>query len=400
MGQFLSNEYSWFGGLHHIGTTNTVAESVDGHLLNSKGIVTGDWALQISNLVSSESDERTPRFGTKAYVENMGNLEGDIFHAKVSGFDMDTVRPDEFKPYRLDSGNIPESASHFITRKQSLDVYENATQAPISSSAGKDIVHYLFKVFGAFYPEIKFRLLWDEVLSNAHSWYELDVKFVVINGGLVRTEGIGFNQLAIIIAHEIGHLIGGAPYESGSSKCSCEGQADYAATSAILNGVFFPNLFLDIVIPGLEGIITFFDYIDPENRAGIPGNTCNYISIDCRIAALEAGLSHKALPECAGGPKIDYLEIVSAKATSTAKKTAKVLVEYDEAVNENSSLQISNYTIDGATVTKVSPGTSDKSVVLDISLKVKNPTKLTVKDVISKSKNVFKGGRDSIDIVW
>lgn len=390
----------WFGGLHHIGTTNTVAESVEGHLLNSKGIVTGDWALQISNLVPSEYDENTPRFGTKAYVENMGGLEGDIFHVKVPGFDIDSVRPEDFKPYRLDSGNIPESASHFITKQQSIDIYENATQAPISSTSGKDIVHYLFKVFGAFYPDIQFRLLWDELLPNAHSWYELDVKFVVINGGLVRTEGVGFNELAVVIAHEIGHLIGGAPYEPGSTSCSCEGQADYAATSAILNGVFFPNLFLDIVIPGLDGVKTFFNYIDPAHKNGAPGNTCNYISIDCRLAAMEAGLSHKALPECAGGPKVDYLKIVSAKGTMTAKKTASIVVEYDQAVDGSSSLDKANYSITGATISKVSKGTSDKNVVITATLTAKNPTPLTAKNVTSKSREVFKGGKDSINITW
>ena len=37
-------------GLHHIATSDTIATCVDGHLLNMKGVVTGDWALQCADI--------------------------------------------------------------------------------------------------------------------------------------------------------------------------------------------------------------------------------------------------------------------------------------------------------------------------------------------------------------
>ncbi len=35
------------GGLHHISTTTQFDGTLDGHLLNSNGVVTGDYTLQI-----------------------------------------------------------------------------------------------------------------------------------------------------------------------------------------------------------------------------------------------------------------------------------------------------------------------------------------------------------------
>lgn len=38
------------GGVHHIATSDGVATGVDGHLLNMKGVVAGDWALQCAEI--------------------------------------------------------------------------------------------------------------------------------------------------------------------------------------------------------------------------------------------------------------------------------------------------------------------------------------------------------------
>jgi len=83
-------------GLHHIATTNHPALSLEGHLLNSKGVVTGDYALQIAEIAQEEPSavafatmmedghEDLPTFGTKEYVEKYPHIVAGDFHAYPS----------------------------------------------------------------------------------------------------------------------------------------------------------------------------------------------------------------------------------------------------------------------------------------------------------------------------
>ena len=43
--------------------------------------------------------------------------------------------------------------------------------------------------------------------------------------------------------------------------------------------------------PAIEQTRALFEFIDPKNRAGAPGNHCNLISIDCRLSAMESAVS-------------------------------------------------------------------------------------------------------------
>ena len=70
---------------------------------------------------------------------------------------------------------------------------------------------------------------------------------IVMNGGLARHPGMTFNAFLVLICHEVGHHLGGAPKilrgNSGlRSWSSAEGQADYYATSKCLP-TFFDTLY-------------------------------------------------------------------------------------------------------------------------------------------------------------
>ena len=73
---------------------------------------------------------------------------------------------------------------------------------------------------------------WKDATVNAYATREIESWSVHISGGIARAKGMTKDSLALIVCHEIGHHLGGAPrtflYEGWPSA---EGQADYWATS-------------------------------------------------------------------------------------------------------------------------------------------------------------------------
>ncbi|MEP3047170.1 MAG: hypothetical protein ABJL55_17940 [Roseibium sp.] len=396
----------WFGGVHHIATSQTTATSMDGHLLSSKGIVTGDWALQMADIEGGRVGDAagmdgTAKAATEAYLQENSNLEGDIFCHAVKGADWQGARHEYFQPYSADMSEVPESAMRFVTKVQAQDIYKNAVQAPVSSSIGKDIVNYLFKLFSGFYPDVNFRLDWPALEPNAFSWRTYGVPFVVLNGGLVRMEGVNFNTLALVIAHELGHLYGGPPL-TGTGEYSCEGQADYAATIGVLRGVIYTTQYYATTSAAVDSVETFFSYIDTENRKGVPGQTCNGLSIDCRMRAFRAGLHTQFLPECAGGPSEDYLVLESAVASLAEEGEACVALMFNEFLDLASALHPQNYTFEpDAEVLGVERVESERNAVTVTAKLVEGEAyQVIVRNVISSSGNALKGDVGGADVTW
>lgn len=71
------------------------------------------------------------------------------------------------------------------------------------------------------------------------SLYDNQIKLMVL-GGTVRVDGVSKEAYAAIICHELGHIIGGYPFQSitGSEWTSSEGQADYFAARVCLPRYF------------------------------------------------------------------------------------------------------------------------------------------------------------------
>jgi hypothetical protein len=398
----------WFGGVHHIATSQDPATSVDGHLLNAKGIVSGDWALQIADIeggviVGAEpAGEGPARAATEAFLQVHTHLEGDIFTHAVKGAKWQHARHEQFRPYAAELSQVPESAMRFVTKLQAQDIYKNAKHAPVSSIAGQDVVNHLFRQFQGFYPDVNFRLEWSEVMPNAFSWFTYGVPFVVLNGGLVRTEGVDYNTLAVIIGHELGHLYGGAPL-TPDGVYSCEGQADYAAIIGVLRSVFYVSTYYNVASNGINGVAKLFDFIDPQHRKGIPGHTCDGISIDCRLSAFRAGLHTQSLPECAGGPVINYLTLVSATATPDPETgNALVTLTFDEALDMSSALHNTNYMFEPTAVVQTVQPVQDQpeAVTVVAPLTANGPYKVSVVNVISASGAILRGGIATADVVW
>ena len=90
---------------------------------------------------------------------------------------------------------------------------------------------------------------WEDGTVNAYAQQAGSTWKVSMFGGLARHEAITEDGMALVVCHEIGHHIGGAPKKggaggwggAGSSWASNEGQSDYFATLKCLRKVFLSD---------------------------------------------------------------------------------------------------------------------------------------------------------------
>ena len=79
---------------------------------------------------------------------------------------------------------------------------------------------------------------WTDGTVNAYAQQEGDVWKVSMFGGLARHKTITPDGFALVVCHELGHHIGGAPRYGGGDWASNEGQSDYFATLKCLRRVW------------------------------------------------------------------------------------------------------------------------------------------------------------------
>ncbi len=82
---------------------------------------------------------------------------------------------------------------------------------------------------------------WEDGTVNAYAQRKGDTWSVAMFGGLARHSAITEDGFALVVCHELGHHIGGAPKKTswfGTRWASNEGQADYFATLKCLRKVF------------------------------------------------------------------------------------------------------------------------------------------------------------------
>lgn len=76
-----------------------------------------------------------------------------------------------------------------------------------------------------------FESLWENDEQIARASRVKDQWIITLSGGMARRESLSDDALLLIVCHELGHHLGGAPtITRGSLWASVEGQADYFAT--------------------------------------------------------------------------------------------------------------------------------------------------------------------------
>jgi len=147
--------------------------------------------------------------------------------------------------------------------------------------------------FATAFPQIDYTLVWGSKLLNAQAWRLGEQRNVYVYGGLVRHPLITRPGLALTIAHETGHHLGGEPRDPLLSWMSWQGQADYWAASVGMRAVFGAEA-EGLIIKGARQIGALQRVI-----AEMLGEEPAEFRPRARAALFRAGLRHAGLPRFA-----------------------------------------------------------------------------------------------------
>jgi hypothetical protein len=152
----------------------------------------------------------------------------------------------------------------------------------------KEAALKLIAQFAAEFVGITYDLMWDAEVINAQAWRDGGHQCVTLYGGLVRYRSITKNGLALILAHETGHHLGGPPLDPDLRWPTWQGQADYWAASQAMPRVFGE----DATNVTLQGAKEFLSLHQEFSRFG--GNSD--ISAQERFIILWAGAHQIPIP--------------------------------------------------------------------------------------------------------
>ncbi len=386
-------------GLHHIATSTGAAHSPNGHLLLAKGIVCGDWALQVA--LSSEQHraalplakelDHAPEFGTREYAAAHAHLEHKPFRSMVKGAKPAVAAAGEFEAFDSDdAAHLPETAFSLLTLEQSRQVHDKEDIAPPVSQAGKDSVRYLFKLFGAYYPQIKFYYDERSLLPNAYYIEQFGTASVVITGGLVRCRALRYEGLALVIATVVGAVTGGPPYNRSGQ--SCLGMAAYSAVGGVLGDIFFGLKAVPIIKGGMAQLQALFKNISAPS----PVDNCMNISPACLLQSMQASFDLMPLPHCAGGPPDPELEVVGATVVA-GKPNSVVTVTFNLPVDPVTGTAPANYAFDPLAETFSASLVQDNAsaVAITVDLAAKTSYTVTAVGVMSQDQQPLVPGKAS-----
>lgn len=317
--------------------------NLDGHLMNTFGLVTTDYSVQaayaqgqpMAELMVTDSD-----VGVMTTAQQRASGDADALTAFL---DDPSAWPEGFVPSGGGSLiNIPKNARSFFTAAQAEILLTNLEFDSPNNMVAASMVQYLFDIASAsaFYPALKYILDWDNDLPNAYAFRKRDQTFLVITGGLARIKILNRNGVGLVLASMIAHTQGHY----------CVGEADYHATADVLRLMWNAELFANTYITSVQQMEEVFSYL-PDS--GTVTDRCREPSTSCRISAYRAGFMLAPVPDCAKGPRDPF----GLRSAQSSDDLYTVTLTFTEAVEEISGTRKANY--------KITPGARVISAAID-----------------------------------
>ncbi|MDJ1135012.1 hypothetical protein [Streptomyces iconiensis] len=305
----------YLAGFHHVAASDKEApgEDLEGHLLNTNGVVSADYVVQIMARRSDvagfnvKQHENMPVVGSAEYVDRYGRacLQAPELPESVtantplrtSGFnapDLDLAEH-TFVPAEATMVNVPDGACSFLSPEEA-EVKRRSPKRPFNDPLAREWTEALIQQHKTFYPDVTYHLDWASDEVNAYAWVENGVRHVALKGGLVRDQDLELEGIALVLAHELAHHYGGTPTFPGG--LSCEGQADYRGVRNIMRKVWFGDSYIATTDAGIAQMANFFGVPnDPHAPGGTAG--CGHPPGACRVATYHSAVSLAGKPACA-----------------------------------------------------------------------------------------------------
>jgi hypothetical protein len=301
----------YISGFHHVATSKEdPGDSLDGHLLNTGGVVSADYAVQLFARTtdvaaySAAAQEDLLIVGSPEYVERFGRSclepptlpEGVESGAlRVVNFDTSDQQPNVFIPADATIVQVPDDACRFISDELAA-IKALEPRRAFNDPLSQQWTEYLIQLHRVFYPDVVYHLDWTDNTVNAYAWVDNGVRHVAIKGGLVRHASLELEGIALVLAHELAHHYGGIPTFPGG--LSCEGQADYHGVLAVMRQVWFAQQYIKTALAGIKQMAAFFGVPDsPKPPGGTAG--CQHPPGACRIATYHTAVTFADKPGCA-----------------------------------------------------------------------------------------------------
>lgn len=130
-----------------------------------------------------------------------------------------------------------------------------------------------------------------------------DAVVIDVMGGMLAHPKMSPDVLNLLLCHELGHLLGGAPLKSRNGWSATEGQADY------FSGGFCARTFIpeeDIFLNSALALTQIYAEVTREappkldscDQKKVDRTNYGYPSVQCRLDTLIAGWSGKPRPAC------------------------------------------------------------------------------------------------------
>lgn len=138
---------------------------------------------------------------------------------------------------------------------------------------------------------------------NAEIKKDNNLLMIEVMGGMVNHPQMNINAFKLLLCHEWGHFMGGAPFKSRGGWSSTEGQADYYSGSvcsrllgmdetSFLNGA--------LALTQIYAIVTREapPKLDQCDMSRVQRINFGYPSVQCRLDTIIAGWRKKPRPAC------------------------------------------------------------------------------------------------------
>src|ERR671932_823858 len=322
------------GGVHHIATNKEFTGDLNGHLLISEGVVSGDFNLQIHAAQLKESHfvddhDNLPKVGTPQYEAQNADLVRGTYAAfqtpeKASRSTASVSKLQKFYVHGERTASIPETAAKYLSSLQEIDVNDNAEKLGFSEvGLVSAVVKYVLKLFRGFYSDIVFYHDIGRLQPNAYAFTQYGNRIIVLSGGLTRIKGLGMEGLALILSHLITRLQKSEPLDDNGYTSVT--MADYYST-AVLRNVFFETLYPRIYKDGLKQLEdTIFSNISDANNQyeEDPYRPTK----ETRLDAIDAGNAMDYPPAGIGGPTRNGLQVTGSEALPPELTPAALVTE-------------------------------------------------------------------------
>lgn len=157
----------------------------------------------------------------------------------------------------------------------------------------QNIASQLIKSFACAFPRINYRLVWELPLINAQAWRLGEARNVSLYGGLIRHPVVTRAGLAVALAHETGHHLGGEPRDPDMTWMTWQGQADYWAAKTGMPAVFGESA-KRLTLRGALQIRNL-----ERQLANDSNEWASDLSPATRSKIINAGLRGETMPSCA-----------------------------------------------------------------------------------------------------